>query len=194
LGTLYIDSIPTRFAGYARFSGNLRTALAAVAASIDFLEDCVANFSFNHGRNGGAIALFGYSFIRVHPGAQLNFIDNLAYFNGGAIFAKSVGEHDLISSRNCFIRFHDITVTPVHWTAKFYFENNTAHGLMPFTPLPSFLAFGEVHMVLLKMTQETHTCFAGIVIGCLMASGALPTLMRQKLLLLNLHILTVNII
>ena len=128
LGTLYIDSIPTRFAGYASFSGNLRTALAAVAASIDFLEDCVANFSFNRGRNGGAIALFGYSFIRVHPGAQLNFIDNLAYFNGGAIFAKSVGEHDLISSRNCFIRFYDITVSPAHWTAKFYFENNTAHG------------------------------------------------------------------
>jgi len=28
LGTLYIDSIPTRFAGYASFSGNSRTCLA----------------------------------------------------------------------------------------------------------------------------------------------------------------------
>ena len=128
LGTLYIDSIPTTFAGYAEFTVNARTALAAVAASIDFLEGCVANFTLNHGRNGGAIALFGYSFIRVHPGAQLNFTNNTANLTGGAIFAKSVGEHDLISSRNCFIRFHDITVTPVDWTAIFIFENNTARG------------------------------------------------------------------
>ena len=128
VGTMYIDSIPTTFDGYVNFTLNTHTALAAIAASIDFLDNCVANFMRNHGRNGGAVALFGYAFIRVWGNAQLNFIYNSADLKGGAIFAKSVGEHDLLSSRNCFVRFNNITVTPSEWTATFYFENNTADG------------------------------------------------------------------
>ena len=128
MGTMYIDSIPTTFDGYINFVSNMHTALAAIAASIDFLDNCVANFTHNYGRNGGAVAVFGYAFIRVHGNAQLNFIDNSASLKGGAIFAKSVGEHDLLSSRNCFVRFNNISVTPSEWTATFYFENNTADG------------------------------------------------------------------
>ena len=128
MGTMYIDSIPTTFDGYINFVSNMHTALAAIAASIDFLDNCVANFTHNYGRNGGAVAVFGYAFIRVRGNAQLNFIDNSASLKGGAIFAKSVGEHDLLSSRNCFIRFNNISVTPSEWTATFYFENNTADG------------------------------------------------------------------
>jgi len=70
-----------------------------------------------------------YAFIQVciRGNAQLNFIGNSAGLKGGAIFAKSAGEHDLLSSRNCFVRFNNISVTP-EWTASFYFENNTTDG------------------------------------------------------------------
>ena len=128
LGAVYIDSIPTVFDGYAHFIVNKHSALAAVNAPIDFVKNCIANFLFNKGRLGGAIALFGYALIRVHDNTRMTFVNNSADLKGGAIFARSVGEHDLISSRNCFIRFEQITRTPDKWTSYFHFENNTANG------------------------------------------------------------------
>ena len=56
----------------------------------------------------------------------LYFVNNSAQYKGGAIYYYSSGERDLLSSRNCFIRYYDITMHPENWTSKFYFEGNTA--------------------------------------------------------------------
>jgi len=45
---VYFDSIPTTFDGYIDFVSNTHTALAAIAASIDFLDNCVANFTHSY--------------------------------------------------------------------------------------------------------------------------------------------------
>ncbi len=148
LGAMYIDTMPVHFDGYIHFHDNYHTALAAIDSQMDFVGTCVANFTNNQGRNGAAMALFGSSFIRAHNGTQMSFTNNSAQFKGGAIFSQSAGQHDLLSSRNCFIRYEDITVTQDKWNAYFSFSENKANGednsIYATTVLPCLLggAFG----------------------------------------------------
>ena len=129
IGAFYADSIPVCFYGNITFEQNNNSALAAVSTGLYFEENCQASFVGNTGRTGGGIALLGYAFVQTSPGAQLHFVNNSAEIRGGAIFAQSIGEHDLISSRNCFFRYKDIKVTPFNWTSFFYFDHNSAKGV-----------------------------------------------------------------
>ena len=126
IGALYLDSIPVTFSETVQFISNNQTALASINTGLYFEQGCHAKFVDNQGRNGGAIALMGNSFIRVSRQTQMQFVNNFAELRGGAIFGESVGEHDLISSRNCFIRYEDVESTPLNWSANFKFENNSA--------------------------------------------------------------------
>ncbi len=128
VGAMYIDTIPVQIRGYANFHRNDHSALVVVNSQIDILGQCTATFDDNQGRNGGAIALYGSSFIRVHNGTQMNFIDNCAKLQGGAIFWKGLRGHDLISSRNCFIRYKNIETSPEDWPVYFNFTGNIAAG------------------------------------------------------------------
>ncbi len=128
VGAMYIDTIPVQLREYANFHRNDHSALVAVNSQIDVLGQCTATFDDNQGRNGGAIALYGSSFIRVHNGTQMNFIDNCAKLQGGAIFWKGLRGHDLISSRNCFIRYKNIETSPGDWPVYFNFTGNIAAG------------------------------------------------------------------
>ena len=125
VGALYVDSVPVVFSGQVWFIANTQTALAAISTGLYFDRDCRAHFSSNQGRNGGAIALMGDAFIRVSDLTRMIFLNNSAELKGGAIYGHSIGEHDLISSRNCFIRYEDVQATPLNWTATFSFTNNT---------------------------------------------------------------------
>ena len=75
---------------------------------------------------GGAIALLGNAFALTRNRSVLVFEDNYAYRLGGAIYAINVGGHDLVSSRNCFLRYTDYTIPPPHWPVMFQFNSNTA--------------------------------------------------------------------
>ena len=126
IGALYTDSVPILFYGYADFAFNMFSALVATSTSVDFFGS--GNFIANSGRKGGAITLFGSAFIRVHSGVSMTFIRNSAELKGGAIYSELVDEHELISSRNCFIRYEDSEVSPDNWNATHTFTNNTADG------------------------------------------------------------------
>lgn len=128
IGAFYSDFIPVDFYGVITFKWNTQTALACIGARLSFHSSCTAEFVQNSGRDGGAMALMGYSFIQVSRNTTLRFVRNTAELKGGAIFGQSIGEHDLISSRNCFFRYDDIEITPWAWEATFYFENNTANS------------------------------------------------------------------
>ena len=125
VGAVYLDSLPALFTDTV-FEENSHSALAAISTGIYF--NSTANFTNNSGRVGGAIALFGYTFIETSPETKFNFINNSAKIHGGAISSESIGQHDLINSRNCFIRFSDIATPGPKWTSRFYFEGNTANG------------------------------------------------------------------
>ena len=93
LGTVYVDSLSIVFEQSVHFEGNRRSALGAVESMVDFSDNCVANFTNNSGRTGGAITLIGYAFIRVSENTKLFFIKNSASQYGGAIHSRAVGQH-----------------------------------------------------------------------------------------------------
>ncbi len=128
LGALYSNFIPVSFRGKVFFLNNTETALVCIGARIQFHSGCVARFHENSGRTGGAVALMGYSFLEVSSGTSLCFVRNRAEIVGGAIFGQSIGEHNLISSGNCFIRYEEIETPPREWDTTFYFEDNKANS------------------------------------------------------------------
>ena len=125
---LLADSISVAFNGFVHFEGNHRTALVVEEAFAAFLENCTANFTSNEGRKGGAIAVWGGAYIRVHEFSKLHFVNNTAKREGAAILSSPLADHSLLVPGNCFVRYHDVTVDPRNWTAEFYFEKNYAYG------------------------------------------------------------------
>ena len=128
IGALYIDSLPVYFMGDNYFLNNSHSALAAISTGIRITTSSSVVFIDNKGRHGGAIALLGAAFIQTYPKSRMEFVNNSAIIAGGAIYETSIGEHDLINSRNCFIRYFNISVTPQNWTSSFFFSGNTANG------------------------------------------------------------------
>ena len=127
IGALYLDSIPIYFMGENCFERNSHSALAAVSTGIYLTTNSSLVFVNNTGRHGAAVALLGYAFLETSHASELSFIDNTADLNGGAIYQHSIGQHDLINSRNCFIRYSNVGVTPDEWTSNFYFSGNQAN-------------------------------------------------------------------
>ena len=125
IGAVYIDSLPVSFIGNNSFYNNNGSALAVTGSYITIGTNAYVTFIGNRGRNGGAIALYGNTFIVTNESSTLSFINNTAQYKGGAIYFYSSGQRDLLSSRNCFIRFSNTTVLPQKWTSVFYFEGNT---------------------------------------------------------------------
>ena len=127
VGAFYSDSIPVKFYTFTKFESNQQSALACIGAKIIFEPGCNAKFINNTGRNGGAIALLGLAFLVVSSETKLTFENNLAEIKGGAIYGHSIGNHDLISSQNCFIQYGgDIKSSPFEWDSSFVFINNRA--------------------------------------------------------------------
>ena len=125
-GALYIDTIPVRFAGDNVFEGNSGSAVAVVSTGVEFFNNTNVLFCNNTGDKGGAISLLGGSWMTINENTHLSFYNNRADDKGGAIYVMSIGEHDLISSRNCFIRYYNSSVYLANWTANFTFVDNEA--------------------------------------------------------------------
>ena len=128
IGAVYIDSLPVHFTNWNVFESNFGTALVILSNHIFVQNGGTIQFFSNSGRQGGAVAVMGNGFILMGENTHLEFINNTAQYKGGAIFAYRSGEHDLISSRNCFIRYYDIETPPGEWNASFYFRGNTANS------------------------------------------------------------------
>ena len=150
-GTVYLDSIPIQFSGYAKFLNNKHTALAVANTGIYFKNSMNYTFANNSARQGGAIALLGNAYFILNHGTKLEFINNTAYYLGGAIYATSLTGQDSISSGNCFIRYYDMMKDPYKWDVNFRFINNTAMGksnaIYTSSPQPCLWgrAFGPPH-------------------------------------------------
>ena len=126
-GALYIDTIPVRFTGDKNyFEGNSGSAVAVVSTGVEFFNNTNVQFYNNTGDKGGAIALLGGSWMTINENTHLSFHYNRATDKGGAIYVMSIGEHDLISSRNCFIRYYNSSVYLSKWIANFTFVDNVA--------------------------------------------------------------------
>ena len=125
-GTIYADHVPLVFNESFNSQNNFGSSIVSLNAELRFTPYCVANFTNNTGYSGGAVALYGSGFVRVGDSTMMHFTGNRAELNGGAIFWQSEGNHELISSRNCFIRYSVRSLSPYKWPVRFVFLNNSA--------------------------------------------------------------------
>ena len=125
-GTLYTDSVPIRFMDNVQFTNNTGSAIVSLEAVVEFDEPIVATFENNRAHVGGGIALYSKAYILIHKQCHLQFQNNVANLHGGGIYWEGIGNHDLVSSRNCFIQYEDPLTHPSKWNVTFNFIDNTA--------------------------------------------------------------------
>ena len=128
IGAVYIDTVIAEFYGNVQFLSNNGSALVLSGSHITVAKDATISFTGNLGRSGGAIVLYGSSYIITSPKSHLVFDRNIAEYFGGAIYSYSSGVRDLFGSGNCFLRFSDIFCSPDSWTSEFTFNGNIANG------------------------------------------------------------------
>ena len=126
-GTMYLDTITVDFLDNVVFTNNTGGAVVAIDAGVNVHQHASVEFSNNKAELGGALSLSGYSWISVSPHVNISFISNYARDYGGAIHFQKSGQHDLLSSDNCFIRYTEDTVAPYSWkNVSFLFLDNCA--------------------------------------------------------------------
>ena len=125
-GAIYTDSVPAIFYGNILFEYNKGSALSIFGTGVQFTENCQAQFVHNQGWSGGAIALLGNAYMGINPGVNFTFYNNSAFVEGGAIYALLTSQHDILSSRNCFLQYSDKYIHPSEWNATFTFIYNSA--------------------------------------------------------------------
>ena len=127
-GGFVADYLPIAFSKSVEFSNTRNTTTATGVLTIDhttveFLENCRVNFTYNRASYGGAIALQGHAFLRVHRNTTFLFKNNYANRDGGAIYQSST-ETDIDRNGPCFIQYYDSSVPPSQWETSFTFDSN----------------------------------------------------------------------
>ena len=125
-GAVYADCVPVHFYDEVQFCNNSGTALSLFGSGAIFTNNTNANFLYNNGWTGGAMSLMGNSYIGLWPGVHFLFYNNSAFVKGGAIYSLVSSQHDILSSRNCFLQYFDQSAHPNTWEVHFTFINNTA--------------------------------------------------------------------
>jgi predicted outer membrane repeat protein len=125
-GAVYTDSVPISFRDTNYFYNCSGTAVASFNAPVYFEESSESGFWRNYGVEGGAIALIGAAVMVAGENSSFLFKNNYADRLGGAIYAVNLAGHQLVASRNCFLRYSDSMLHPSQWKVNFTFENNSA--------------------------------------------------------------------
>ena len=123
VGTVYISSYSIHFKKYTHFENNSGSALYVVNGIINFNESDVS-FINNTALQGGAIALIGTSLMIMGPN-NYRFVNNKAYYQGGAIYVSLVDKYYDVSFTSCFIRCDD-NYTSFNCNATITLEGNKA--------------------------------------------------------------------
>ena len=126
-GVLDIESFEVEVSGNIEFIRNTGSAVFASSAKINVVENTMVEFTNNTAKYGGAMALLGFSLLRVSPGSQIEFNFNYASELGGAIYATSPHQIEFIYSHKCFISISSPSfIHPDEWNASLTFSHNKA--------------------------------------------------------------------
>lgn len=125
-GTIYTSLSNIRFSGHNLFESNTDTAVYTINSMVDCRNSSMT-FINNTGLQGGALALIGSSTITVGPN-NYEFTNNTAIHQGGAIYVLLTDITDFLTSRSCFIQYHDnhSHILSAQWKANITFVGNKA--------------------------------------------------------------------
>ena len=131
-GAIYSYSLPIIFKGVVNIDHNNNTAMVIENAVLHFFGN--VTFRNNTGGQGGAIGLYGTSVLMLMPHSNLNFFDNTAEQQGGAIYVRDSGPPVIafntteLDTRPCFVAYNNLDSLGniTEWQAKVVFKGNQA--------------------------------------------------------------------
>ena len=130
VGTIYASLSKIQFQGINHFINNMGSAIYTVNGIVNFQLSSVS-FTNNSGLHGGAVALIGSSTMIVGPN-DYEFVNNTAFYEGGAVYVFLIDSTDFTTSRSCFIQYRDENDTifkltnEFKWSANITFVGNKA--------------------------------------------------------------------
>ena len=128
IGIIYVSLYDISFQGCNWFENNSGTAIHIVNGNIDMSQSS-AYFYNNSAIQGGGVTLIGQSSMIVGPNQSYEFVNNRAQRKGGGLYVQMNDNHDITTSKTCFIQYSKAdshTVPVANWTANISFRNNTA--------------------------------------------------------------------
>ena len=131
-GVVYSEQAPVILQGVNSFYNNKYTAVVLDSSSLSFSSNSKSMFYNNTGIKGGAIALYGLSWLMLGYNSTLLFKDNEAILKGGAIYSKDSGPGRVsfntteLTKSVCFIRYENELQDPDRWLVSVTFSGNKA--------------------------------------------------------------------
>ncbi|XP_020629674.1 uncharacterized protein LOC110066771 [Orbicella faveolata] len=131
-GAIYSYSLPIIFRGVGNIDHNNNTAMVIENAVLHFFGN--VTFRNNTGGQGGALGLYGTSVLMLMPHSNINFFNNTAQQQGGAIYVRDSGPPVIafrtteLNTRPCFIAYNNwgSLENITEWQAKVVFKGNQA--------------------------------------------------------------------
>ncbi|XP_065671301.1 uncharacterized protein LOC136089296 [Hydra vulgaris] len=129
-GCIYFKEAFLVLTGNNNFTYNQGTAIVLESASLTFGNFSTSVFQNNSGTEGGAIALYGTSWLELEKNCNVIFDRNSALRRGGALFVKHSGpprvgfQNTELQSSPCFLRYNNIDT--YDWPVNITFRENNA--------------------------------------------------------------------
>ncbi|KAL9972014.1 hypothetical protein ACROYT_G018246 [Oculina patagonica] len=131
-GAIYSYSLPVIFKGVVNIDYSNNTAMVIENAAIHIFG--TVTFRNNTGSQGGALGLYGTSVIMLMPHSNLNFFNNTALQQGGAIYIRDSGPPVVafktteLGTRPCFVAYNNSfsLENVTEWQTKIVFKGNRA--------------------------------------------------------------------
>ena len=125
-GVFVITQFTVYFSGHISFTRNAYSALHLTSAAMIVDENTTMNFSGNVGAEGGAIAMYAFSYITINKNTHIEFVHNHADTLGGAIYHHTIDQNDFITGSTCFIEYNNSVKASMPENVTFHFNNNNA--------------------------------------------------------------------
>ena len=123
-GVFAVTKFTVLFQNKTEFKTNKFSAISLVSATIEFQNGSNVTFNGNLGFDGGAIAMYSFSSLIFNPHSTVNFSNNNAINNGGAIYYRPSDQHNFLPGAiQCFLKNNYPSLAN---TTNVVFENNSA--------------------------------------------------------------------
>ncbi|XP_047139651.1 uncharacterized protein LOC105844804 isoform X2 [Hydra vulgaris] len=129
-GCIYFKEALLVLTGNNSFTCNQGTAVVLESSSLTFGKSSYSVFQNNTGTEGGAIALYGTSWLELEKYSNLLFVRNSALRRGGALYVKHGGprrvafQNTEMQTSPCFIQYKGIDT--FEWPVNITFRANYA--------------------------------------------------------------------
>ena len=159
-GALFISEFKVKFKGKTVFANNKGSAVRLSNSVLAFRENSQVEFRNNVAHNGGAIGMFGASMLQIQNHSNFYFINNSAFFKGGAIYVDFNAGIEPVY-HNCFVSSSNYIKTN---STSLHFKGNKANssGTAIFTTTfqPCQLLCSTINMTQLRCPKKILDCIA----------------------------------